>query len=612
MLKRLLLIVSLLSLQVYSQQDANNRFRLGTSFEQSGEYEKAKQIFEELYNTNPQNYQYFDALNRIYLQLKDYDNSINIIEDKIEANENNINLYGMLGKTYYIKGDENKAFNIWDQALQKIPANQNSYRIMANYAIEMRAFDKAIEYLNKGKSVSDTPRLFSYDLASIYSLTMRFKDAAREYCEIISSHPKQYKLVESRILSYIKKPDALLQTIEVVKNFEGNDKVVIDYLLARLYMEDNKFDKAFGLYLNIDDKQNNQGSDLYSFANFAYSEKHYDLAAKSYNELIKRHPNSPFVSSSKLGYAKTLEEALNIETSDSVNSWKPFFKINPVDNDKVEKVINAYSGLINLYPHSEIASEALLRMGKILLYKQNDVSSAEKYFDRIIKEYPRSKFISDTYLELANINILKNDFDSAKNNLSKVIGNKGSGLDKINLARYNLAKVDFYRGDFPSAKRLLGEILNNLKDNTANDAIELSLLLNTTLNDSSNLALYAKGELLVKQGDYKKAISIFDQIASYKRSFMLANRASLREAETELALDNYDKSISILQEISGKNEQNLYADKALYLLGNIYQYGIKDDTKALEIYEKLLAKFPNSLYLDVTREEIIKIRNKVS
>ena len=236
----------------------------------------------------------------------------------------------------------------------------------------------------------------------------------------------------------------------------------------------------------------------------------------------------------------------------------------------------------------------------------------QKYFDRIIKEYPASKFIPDVYLELANINVLQSNFNDAENNLTKVIDNKGAGIDKINLARYNLAKVNFYQGNFPSAKNLLGEILSNLKDNIANDAIELSLLLNTTLNDSSNLLLYAKGELLVTQGKYKEASNIFDQIASAKRSFMLANRAKLREAETELALDNYEKSISILQEISNQDEQNIYADKALYILGNIYQYGTKDDTKALEMYESLLAKFPNSLYLDVVREEIIKIRNKVS
>ena len=301
-----------------------------------------------------------------------------------------------------------------------------------------------------------------------------------------------------------------------------------------------------------------------------------------------------------------------MKSSFSENSWKPFYKIKTVDNDKVEKVITAYNELINLYPHSEVAGEALLRIGRILLYKQSDISSAEKYFDRIIKEYPASKFIPDAYLELANINVLENKFDDAQNNLTKVIDNKGAGEEKINLARYNLAKVNFYSGDFPSAKSLLGEILSNLKDNIANDAIELSLLLNTTLNDSSNLLLYAKGELLITQGNYKEASSVFDQIASSKQSFMLADRASLKEAEAELAQDNYEKSISILQEISGQDKQNIYADKALYLLGNIYQYGMKDDTKALEMYESLLAKFPNSLYLDVAREEIIKIRNKVS
>jgi tetratricopeptide (TPR) repeat protein len=611
MLKKLLLIIVLLSLSVYSQQDANNRFMLGVNFEQSGEYEKAKQIFEELYNQQPANYQYFDALNRVYLQLKDYNNSIGIIENKIKINGNDINLYGMLGKTYYIKGEENNAFDTWGQALQKFP-NQNSYRVIANYAIELRAFEKAIEYLDKGKNVADDPRMFSYDLANIYSLTMRFKDAAREYCEIISSNPNQYQSVESRILSYIKKPDALSQTIDAVKEYMENDKIVFDYLLARLYMEDNKYDKAFDIYIDIDGSQNNQGSDLYSFANFAYSEKQFELAAKMYNELVKRHPTSPFVSSAKLGYAKTLEESLNSESSLNDNSWKPFYQVKTIDNKKNQNVITAYNELISLYPHSEVASEALLRIGRILLYRQNDILQAEKYFDRIIEEYPTTKFIYDAYLELAKINVLKNNFDDSEINLTKIINNNGAGVEKINLARYELAKINFYQGDFPSAKSLLGEILKNLKDNIANDAIELSLLLNTTMNDSSNLLLFAKGELLITQGNYKEASTLFAQIASAKQSFVLAGRAGLKEAEAEIAIDNYEKSISILREISDETVQNIYADKAFYLLGRIYQYGMKDDVKALEMYESMLAKFPNSLYLDGAREEIIKIRNKVS
>ena len=88
--------------------------------------------------------------------------------------------------------------------------------------------------------------------------------------------------------------------------------------------------------------------------------------------------------------------------------------------------------------------------------------------------------------------------------------------------------------------------------------------------------------------------------------------SKVREAEVELAIDNLDKSIGLLQKITEEAEKNIYADKALYLLGKIYQYGKKDYPKAIESYELLLAKFPNSLYQDDSRNAIIELRNKLS
>ena len=84
------------------------------------------------------------------------------------------------------------------------------------------------------------------------------------------------------------------------------------------------------------------------------------------------------------------------------------------------------------------------------------------------------------------------------------------------------------------------------------------------------------------------------------------------EAEVELAMNNLDKSIELLGKITEEAEKNIYADKALYLLGKIYHYGNKDYSKAIESYELLLAKFPNSLYQDDSRNAIIELRNKLS
>jgi len=612
MLKRTFsfIFIIIFGITVFPQQEVSNRFMLAQNYEQAGEFQKAKEIYEELYQQQPVNFQFFDALNRVYTQLKEYDKSINIIQQRLNSYPDDINLYGLLGKAYYLNNNEDKAFEIWDQILTKFP-DINNYRIIANYAIERRAFDKAIEYLNKGKQFTEDPRIFSFDLANIYTLTMRFKDAALEYCMLLKAHPNQYHLIESRILSYINKPEALEQTINIVEEFDSDDIVQFDYLLARLYMEKKQFDKAFELYLEIDKKQNNQGADLYNFANFAYSEKEYELASKVFNEVINKYPNSPIISSAKLGYAKTMEEGLNKKLAESDESWKPLYKIKNVNEDEVEKIVTAYYELVRLYPHTDVGGESLLRIGNLYLFKMNDLSSAEKYFARLIEEYRNSNYVAEAYKGLAEINIKKDKLESAEENLKKIIEIHLAAEEQKNIARFELAKLNFYRGDFSSAKEYLNKVLNNLKDNIANDAIELSLLLNTNMNDSSLLLIYAEAEKFLRQDKFEEASDLFKEIASNKQGFVLRHKAKLKEAEIKLAIGEIEESISLLREITSEKEQNIFADKALFLLGKIYQYGLKDDIKASESYESLLAKFPNSLYLDEAREEIIKIREKV-
>jgi predicted negative regulator of RcsB-dependent stress response len=184
--------------------------------------------------------------------------------------------------------------------------------------------------------------------------------------------------------------------------------------------------------------------------------------------------------------------------------------------------------------------------------------------------------------------------------------------DQKNSSKYLLARIDFYKGNFREAKNQLVQILSNLSDNYANDAIELSLLLNTTMNDSSELIRYADAEFLADQKKFTEAAEKYHLVAQNPKAFMLKNVAELREAEMELAAGNNDKSIEMLQNIAGEDSKNIYADKALYLLGRIYEFGLNDSSKAIEKYEELLAKFPNSLYLDDARDEIIKLSKKAS
>lgn len=597
---------------IKSQVDINNKIMLAQSFEQAGDYDKAIKLFEEIYSVQPQNYQVFESLNRVYTQAKKYESSVTLIQNRIKINPKDINLFGMLGSTYYLMGSESKAFDAWEDGIKTQPENQMSYRIIANHAIQRRAFEKAIDYLKRGKAVSENPELYAYDLANIYSLTMQYKEAASEYCSLLEKQPTQMSAVENRILTYSGKPGALEQTIEVFENWNKNTNISFEYLLARLYVEAKAFDKAYSAYLKIDEQQQNKGAELYNFSVMVFNEGEYQLAAKIYNEIIRKYPGSPYASQSKLGYAKTSEAILEKETFDANPNWKPIAEKIVVDAVKAKGVINIFLELTNLYPNSELAFEALFRIGKIYFSKLNNLDEAQKYFERILRDASLSRFAVESSEQLGRLFIIKGDLPKAKESYQKVISNGRASEENRNYANYQLARLSLFEGNLTDAKAKLGSVVANLKDNTANDAIELSLLVNTASSDSSNLLKFANAEFLTEQKKFLQAADEYRKIASDPNAFILHHISKLREAEVELAMDSVDKSLAILSGIIEEAEKNIYADKALYLVAKIYQYDQKNYPKAIEAYELLLAKFPNSLYQDESRNAILQLRNKLS
>jgi len=132
------------------------------------------------------------------------------------------------------------------------------------------------------------------------------------------------------------------------------------------------------------------------------------------------------------------------------------------------------------------------------------------------------------------------------------------------------------------------------------------------MNDSLSLVTFSEAEYLVAMERYPDAINKLSAISEEKGGFIVGSLARLREAEVELAIDNTDKAIEILEKISGEESRNIYQDKALYLLGNIYEYAQNNPQKAAEIYEKLLARFQAYMYLDEDREHLINLKDKLS
>lgn len=609
MIKKVFILLLFGLSAVYSQNDDSyNRFRLGQSYEQSGNYDKAKEIYESLYNKEPLNYQFFEALNRVYIQLKNFDGAVAMVEKRLSINSGDINMYGMLGSVYHQKGDDKKAFEVWDEGLAKAQPSSVNYRVIANYAMESRAFEKAAEVLEKGKKLSKDIYSFSFELANLYSILMKFKEAAEEYCYILSQDPNQITSIQSRISAYVNKPEAFSSTIEVVeKQTDKSGQTTFQQLLGWLYMENNDYQKAYDVYLKID-KQTNSGTDLLTFAQRALSNGYYDQAADAYKKVSSKYKSSPFEITAQIGYAKTMETVLNKKNDSQNESWMPFPSKSSGSEKEYNEVIKAYQELIDNFKRNPIAAESYYRIGLIKLNRLNDAAGAEQTFKELLRIAPVTNFSIPVFKSLAEISIIKNNLDQAAEYYNKILNIQSGEKSEKNFSEYMLAKIEFWKGNFPDASRELDLVTNELSDNIANDAIELSLLINTTKNDSLSLLEFARADLLIEQKQYKEASGIFKDLSQKNDLLTLKDLSSFRYAQMVTMLNDLPNAIALLEDLSQSDKGNVYADKALLLLGKIYQFGVKDLTLAKKSYEKLLANFPNSLYLDDARENITAMK----
>lgn len=603
------LFILCLQLSVAAQGELNNRFRLAQSYEQAGEVQRALSIYEQLYKEKPDNFQFFDALNRVYIRLKNFDASISIVTSRLSSYPDDINLHGLLGSTYYQKGDEAKAFETWDRALSREGQQPIAYRVIANYAIERRALERAIYYLNEGRKISDEYYSFSFDLANLHSLLMHYRQAAEEYCYILSKQPEQLNLIMSRMSAYMTKQDARDNTISVVQEWEKKTgDVNFLLLLGWIYSEAQQFDRAFDTYIIIDKKRNSEGADLYNFAQNSLSGGDYATASKAFQEIIETYPSSNFVPPAKIGYARTLEAALDEKYATSSGSWKAYSR--PVNEEEYSQVLKAYQEVQSLKNAGSAAEEAQYREGYIRLKRLSDTSGARQALSDFLQKHPVSLHAVPAFLLMADIYLLKGDISRAAEYFERVRNNSRTKPDEKLSASYMLARIEFFRGNFTQAVSQLNEISARMEDNSANDAIELSVIINTTKNDSLSLFEFAKAELFTEQYRFKEAAEIYRRLSTKEDLLTLKDLCEFRYAQMLTAENDYPAAITVLSSVSERGESSIYADKATLLLAQIYEFGIKDDAKAVEYYENLLAKFPNSLYLDYARENIISVKNR--
>ena len=70
----------------------------------------------------------------------------------------------------------------------------------------------------------------------------------------------------------------------------------------------------------------------------------------------------------------------------------------------------------------------------------------------------------------------------------------------------------------------------------------------------------------------------------------------------------FTESIDLLQKIVNEYADDILADDAYFLQGEIYELQLKNKDKAMEIYREFLNKYPGSVYAAEARKRFRQMR----
>jgi tetratricopeptide (TPR) repeat protein len=590
-----------------AQQDPM-RLKLAQSFEQAGDWERAAALYEALYQSDPSNYVYFDGLRRSYMNLKRYEKAIQLIERRLEVSPSDQMLKASLAGVYYQSGYETAADSIWFLVLKSDPKNANLYRLVAAQMIELRLYDKAIATYIRAREAVGNQRLFAEELASLYGALQQYEAATQEYVKILLTSPQQLSFIQSRIASFTIRKEATQAALRVVQEEvrRSPENTSLRSLLAWLMMERQDFQGAYQEYRIIDRATKQNGAEIFNFGQRAFQEQAYAVAAKAFKEVVDQFQNQPRRPHAKFWYVRSLEEI-----SATTDSLVPATERQTIPASEARPsyggTIALYEQLAAEYPTSDIASQALMRIGIIKRQRFGDLDGAREAFEEVRKLNVNSVTVLEATFHIGEILVSKNELDSAKKELKSILLRSPEAFR--DRAQFAIAEIDYFRGALDSALTRLELLAGNAGTDLANDALQLQyFILENRSTAPAALADFARAELLMRQHRHSEALTHFQVLIKKYPSALLVDDAVLKIAEIQTILGRPLEALASYQTVVNDMPTSIVRDRAQMKIAELYETKLKDKQKAIETYEQLLAKFPTSLYAEEARKRIRQLR----
>ena len=356
-------------------------------------------------------------------------------------------------------------------------------------------------------------------------------------------------------------------------------------LLVSTYIFNGNWEKAWYQRRALDMRfKNEQGKRVLEFASYIFQSQQWSLASRIFDYLIKSYPSSN---------QRPRWQQMSIAAREQVVLRKEKPEI-----AEVRSLISAYQKLRNERGDNAISMSSYWQEAKLYAYQLKQLDSAVLVLNKgILLTQSDDNLQAQMKLELGDILTYKGKKYDALIQYAQVEKQvKDSPLAYE--AKIKTAKLYFYTGDFELAKELADILKQGTQREIANDALELSLLIeDNTGIDSLEVGLkkFANIKFMYDQKRWEEGDSLLVLLTTENKQESLQDDILYLRATRARQKGDNALAKEIYWEIFKKFPEDIYGDDALF-----YYLTLADSANS-EPFLLFIKQYPSSLHLSDVR-----------
>ena len=596
------LLLFFVSTAVIAQPPTSNR-QLADQYMSNFEYDKAATIYEKVYDKDP--FGTYPNYLKCLLALRNYDAAEKLVKNISKKNPENTAYAVDLGFVYESKGDINKAKQTYDKTIKSLQPDQGQIINLANAFFSHQNWDYALATYTEGKKLMRNIYSFNFETAEVYFQKQEYEKMIDEYLNAIAENQVYLQSVQNILQSRIgNDPDnsrsTLLRQALLRRTQRDPDQSIFSEMLIWLFVQQKDFESAFIQAKALDKRLREDGSRVMNIGSMSEANLDYPAAINCYKYVVDKGKNNSNYIPARMQLLEVRNKSLTGEGS--------------YTKDDLLKLESEYKTTLDELGRDATTAPLISGLAHLEAFYLDNTDSAIVNLETAI-DYPGiSKAVqAKCKLELGDIFLFTGnvwDSDLLYAQVDKTFKNDPLGQE----AKFRGARLDYFRGDFQWAEAQLGVLKTATSQLIANDALALALLISDNPGPDSSfdaLTVYSKADLLAYRNRKDDALHTLDSLMLTFPDHSLIQYSLYKKAMIMDSKRNYADEDSLLRKLGEQYEDGVLADDALFHRAELYEKRFNDKSKAMELYQDLLTKFPGSLYVVDARKRFRALRGDV-